>query len=175
MSVLRATSLIGSLLFVLAACGSGGVTNAPAPTAAATTAATAAPSLAGGPAVAISGIDYSFQGIPATLKSGSTLTFRNDGAEVHEMVVMRRNEGVTKPFMAILSEGEAAARTQVTILGVSSALPGTAAPNSVTVDVKGDYALVCFIPTGTKPGTSSSAGGPPHFIQGMLAEFSVTD
>jgi plastocyanin len=164
-------------VLILAACGSGGATNRPTPTA--TAAAPASASAPGTPAtgstIAVAGVEYSFQGIPASVKAGSTLTFKNDGTEMHEMVVIRRNAGVTKPFMAILGEGEAAARSQVTVLGVAVAVPGTAAPNSVTVDVAGDYALVCFIPVGTKPGGPTGAGGPPHFVQGMLAEFTVTN
>jgi len=134
--------------------------------------------------IEVTGVDYAFQGLPAEVTAGSTLTFRNGGAEVHEMVVMRRNDDVTKPFMAILGEGEEAGRTQVTVMGSAVAPPGQTAQAGVTVGQAGDYALVCFIPVGTLPGgsggsggpgASGAPGGPPHFVQGMITEFTVTE
>ena len=40
----------------------------------------------------------------------------------------------------------------------------------------GDYAALCFIPSGTMmhDGEEMPGDGPPHFIQGMKTEFTVT-
>jgi plastocyanin len=167
---------MGVSLVVVSAC------SASAPTASPTTVATAAP---GAGSIEVSGVDYRFEGLPGSVPAGTTLTFRNDGEEVHEMVVMRRNDGVSKPFMAILGQGEAAAREEVTVLGATAAPPDQAGPNGITVDQPGDYALVCFIPVGTTPGGSGRPGGtpagsgppgaPPHFVRGMITEFTVTE
>lgn len=124
-------------------------------------------------AVEVSGVDYRFDGVPASLAAGTSLTFRNVGSEVHEMVVVRRNEDVTTSFEEILRHGREAAQTQVTVLGAAVAPPGGVASEAIALDRPGLYALVCFIPTGTKPGASGAPTGPPHFTQGMIHEIVV--
>jgi hypothetical protein len=54
-----------------------------------------------------------------------------------------------------------------------------------TKDQPGGYIFICFIPVGTTelpslvpdatPNESLLPDGPPHFVQGMVAEFSVTE
>lgn len=178
-----ATALaIAAAIAALAACSSATLTAAPTP---------AAPPASG--SFEVTGVDYAFEGLPEDVAAGTTLTFRNDGTEVHEMVVMRRNDDLTKPFLEILGEGEEAGRTQVAVLGVAVAPPGQAAQSGVAVGDAGDYAVVCFIPVGTTPGgsggpggsgrsdgsggpgASGAPGGPPHFVRGMITEFTVTE
>ncbi len=173
-----ATSLaIAVTVATLAACA--GAAPTAAPTAPPTTSA-----LPASGSLEVTGIDYAFEGLPASVAAGTTLTFRNGGTEVHEMVVMRRNDDVTKPFMEILGEGEEAGRSQVAVLGAAVAPPGQTAQPGVTVGEAGDYAIVCFIPVGTTPGgpaaseppgASEAPAGPPHFVRGMISEFTVTD
>ena len=41
----------------------------------------------------------------------------------------------------------------------------------------GEYAALCFVPTGTvmsEDGEVTEGSGPPHFVQGMIAEFNVS-
>ena len=60
---------------------------------------------------------------------------------------------------------------QIEFVAAGFAEPGDT--GTVYADVKkpGRYAAVCFIPTGTHGDTEGD--GPPHFVQGMVAEFTV--
>jgi hypothetical protein len=47
---------------------------------------------------------------------------------------------------------------------------GTAAADLRT----GDYAMVCFVPVGSEASGEPAGDGPPHFIEGMWASFTVS-
>jgi plastocyanin len=154
--------------------------------AASPSAASASPSVAASPAtspaasagsqIEVTGVEYAFQGVPATAASGTTFTFRNDGSELHEMVVFRKNPGVTQTFEELLALPEAEAFALVTPVGGTMTAPGSTAPTTVTVTEPGEHLMVCFVPVGTTSASidpSSPPTGEPHFTRGMLAEFDV--
>jgi plastocyanin len=170
-------------------------TGAPSPSISASPseAPSAAPSLPASPAspsasasssadVTVVGVDYAFEEMPDSVTAGTTLGFRNDGAELHEMLVFRKNDDVPQSFEELLALPEDEALQFVTEKGVAFAEPGQAAAETVTVDEAGDYLMVCFIPVGTTtmpstdPGASgepSLPSGPPHVAEGMFKTFTV--
>lgn len=141
-----------------------------------------------GDAVEVVGVEYAYEEAPAEVSSGTTFAFRNDGSELHEMVVIRRNDDATASFEELLTMPPGEAEQQVSIIGSVFAEPGAAAPDTLTVEQAGDYAMVCFVPVGMvaipsedpnaspdPAATPVESFGPPHFTQGMLHTFTVTE
>lgn len=125
--------------------------------------------------VDVTATEYAFEGVPATSEGGPTsFEFDNDGAELHEMVLLRKRDGVTESFEELLQLPQEEAMSKVEFAGVAFAAPGEQdGVNYVVTDLQpGEYAMVCFIPVGTTS-EESFGDGPPHFTQGMLAEFTV--
>lgn len=127
----------------------------------------------------VTAVDYSFSGMPAEVTAGTyALGFSNDGAEVHEMAVVRINDGVTEPIHDLLALPEDEAMSKVANVGGAFAFPGES--DTTFVDLEpGRYALLCFVPTGATPDmvealeSGEFEGGPPHVMEGMISEFSV--
>jgi hypothetical protein len=118
--------------------------------------------------VPVSAIDYAFEGVPATIEAGTvSFPFTNESeAEEHELVLMRKADGVTSSFTELLELPEEEAMTQVEFLGAAFAPPG--GEGAALADLEpGEYAMICFIPVG------GAEDGPPHFTQGMIQEFTV--
>jgi len=117
--------------------------------------------------------EYKFQGIPSTLPVGVTsFDVTNGGGEEHEMVLLRKNDGVAQSFQEILAMPRDQAMKLVTELGQAGPI-STGGNDMLTADLTaGDYLALCFIPTGTTSVTAPGHG-PPHFVQGMLSEFTV--
>jgi len=132
-----------------------------------------------------------------TVPVGTSFTLQNAGTEVHEMVLVRKNDGVTQTWDELLTLPEDQVTQFVTPVGSAIAAPGTTGDMPVQVTQEGDYLMICFIPQGTysmpptasgEPGMSSepsmepsmAAGSPgasmgiPHFMLGMEQEFTVT-
>jgi hypothetical protein len=157
-----------------------GPTGSPAASAPEPSASGAAGSPAGsGTVVPVVAIDYAYQGIPSSVPAGTSFSLTNKGADLHELVLVRRNPGVTTPFQDILRMPEQEALKLVTIVGATLASPGQTAPQAVPVGATGDYLAVCFIPVGMKALPSGSVApdasfGPPHYTKGMLQEFKVS-
>jgi len=141
--------------------------------------------------IAITGFEYAYGGVPASVLAGSRLVFDNiSTTEVHEIVVWRLAAGETrgaKELMALPAE-------EWTFfdgppLAVSVAAPGE--PGSLveglgdgTLELPGRYLFYCAIPTGLEPARffelSAQSGGPvvidgvpPHYTKGMVAELIV--
>lgn len=118
--------------------------------------------------------EYAFAGIPDTLDAGVTsFDLTNSGGEVHEMVLLRKNDGVTETAEEILALPQAEGLQKASLLGVAGPTP-PGSPAYVVADLEaGDYIAVCFIPVGTTSFDGPPAEGPPHFTQGMFQEFTV--
>ena len=82
------------------------------------------------------------------------------------MVMFRKADGETRSFEELfsLSEEEAGDAVQFTTATYS---PIGATTYAFAELEPGSYATVCFIPVG------GAEDGPPHFTEGMLAEFEV--
>jgi hypothetical protein len=118
--------------------------------------------------------EYSFANIPDEMDAGTTsFEFTNEGKEVHELILARKNDGVTETAEELLNMPEEEAFTKVTLLGSPAfALPGTSDYKVVDLE-PGDYIAACFIPMGMTSDDGPPPDGPPHFTQGMFAEFTV--
>lgn len=180
--------LFAALALVVAACGDGegGATTTPD---GATTTSGGAPT--GGDEIAVTAVDYSFNGVPETAPVGSELTLSNESeAEVHELVLIRIDDTETRPLEELLELPEEETEEFTEFKGVSVAFPGeagTVVDGSLTLDEPGRYALFCFIPLGADPEAFREAvesgaeeppeveGGAPHVTQGMYSEITVTE
>jgi plastocyanin len=183
---MKRTALAAVLLGALAACSN---TTPPAGDSADTSPIASAESSATSPlgtdGVTVTGVEYAYEGVPESAKAGTMVTFVNGGNEVHEIVAIRRNEGVTTTLEELLAMPEEESNKLVSFLGVAVASPGETAPEMITLDQPGGYIFICFIPVGTTelpslapdatPNESLLPDGPPHFVQGMVAEFSVIE
>lgn len=117
--------------------------------------------------VEVSGVDYAFEGVPASVPAGQTaFAFTNDGSEPHEIVLFQRAEGETRTVEELFALPEDQLFTALTFAGAAMAEPGQ---TSLTIAelAPGSYVASCFVPVG------GAEDGPPHFMQGMTAEFEV--
>ena len=132
--------------------------------------------------VDVTAVDYAFQGLPPTLPAGTaSFELANTGTEVHEIIFLKKKDGVTESFDAILALPEEQAMTTVTFKGATQARPGEPDVYVLQQLERGSYAVVCFVPVGTTPEAAEAAArtgqepaGPPHFTRGMKAELTVT-
>lgn len=159
-------------------------------TAAPTETATEAPTEAAGETIAVTAVDYAYEGLPSEVAAGSMLTLTNaSDAELHELVALRLPDGETRSIEELLALPE---EEQDALTGgappamVLIALPGedgTAALGDGTLSEPGRYLVACFIPVGADPAEYMAAaatgepegvaGGPPHFTEGMWADVTV--
>jgi hypothetical protein len=157
-----------------------------------------------GLSVEVGGVEYAYTGLPTSLPAGTELTFRNDGAELHELVVVRIADGVTESIgelLAMEAEGrDPLAEGLVELVGGGPLIanPGELAEGSLPLEREGNYAALCFIPQGFVPSELEALGvtpdmlgpdtdpttlspevqaimaNPPHLAAGMIQEFVVT-
>jgi len=132
--------------------------------------------------LAVTATEYSFAGIPETIEAGpAVVAFENDGNEIHHIIMIQVNDGVTESPEELLEElfelPEDEVPTKVSLLGETFALPGE--DGAELFDLQpGRHFAVCVIPTGTTPdspppGEGTDPPGPPHFVHGMIQEFTV--
>lgn len=127
--------------------------------------------------VEVTAVDYAFEGVPDSVPAGPVaVTLTNDGAEVHELALVRINDDVGEPFEEVLQLPEEQARESVSFSGQVFAFPGVS--DTAFLDLEpGRFGVACFIPVGSTPQAVESGDeveGPPHAIaEGMLAEFTV--
>jgi hypothetical protein len=123
--------------------------------------------------VDVTATEYQFEGIPESLDTGVTLfRFTNEGAELHEIGIARikGDESVEE----ILELPEEEADSKVTFVGANFAAQGETTILYTKLKKAGTYGAVCFLPVGsTSEEAIETADGPPHFVEGMFAEFEV--
>ena len=123
----------------------------------------------------VTAIDYGFEGIPAEVTAGLVgVNFSNEGAELHELRVpqeRRRHPELRRAPAAERGRGLASSSPRPAARSPSPAR----APHPARPREPGEYVAACFIPVGTTPESGEEGGsGPPHFTQGMKAEFTVS-
>ncbi|HEX2029229.1 MAG TPA: hypothetical protein VHF25_14640 [Nitriliruptorales bacterium] len=108
----------------------------------------------------ITGEDYAFNGVPATLSAGQVgIRLDNQGREVHEAVIFRINDDVEENIEELLQLPQEQSEAVVEFKGVAFAEPDST--GSTVIDLEaGRYGVVCFIPVGTTSLDSLFAGGP---------------
>ena len=126
--------------------------------------------------IEVTAVDYSFQGVPSTVEAGRVgFAFSNEGKELHEFLLLRKNDDTTESFEQLLELPEEQAQAKVSEMGAAFAFPGGSDARLVDLEA-GEYMAICFIPVGLTPEAAQSdqePQGPPHFTQGMRAEFTV--
>lgn len=123
----------------------------------------------------VTATEYAFAGLPDELAAGPvSFELSNDGTELHELQLFRRNDGVTEPVEELLALPQEQAMSKVTPVGSGAfAPPGDSGYMVVDLDA-GDYIALCFIPTGmTSEDQPPAPDAPPHMAHGMVAEISV--
>ena len=125
--------------------------------------------------LAVDAADYSFAGLPDEVDAGVTsFELTNGGAEVHEMILIRKNDGVTQSFDELLALPEDQAMQSVTMVGLAGPVPPGQPAYAVADLEAGEYIAVCFIPVGTVSFDGPPPEGPPHVMQGMQHQFTVS-
>jgi hypothetical protein len=124
-------------------------------------------------------VEYGFDDLPEELEAGVTaILLTNDGAQMHEIAMLRRNEGVTESWEELLELPEEEAMSKAAFVGAGF-VPMTGSTTLVVADLEpGDYAALCFVPVGSmmhEDGEMTEGTGPPHFVEGMMQEFTVVD
>ncbi len=76
-----------------------------------------AASVPAGPAITVVAKDYHYEGLPTTVPVGTTITLDNQGSEVHEIVIVRRNDGVTQTWDELLAMSQDQAFQYITPVG----------------------------------------------------------
>jgi hypothetical protein len=116
--------------------------------------------------VDVTAVDYGFEGVPETIEAG-TVGFKltNGGAEPHALVVFKFNDGDTTTLEQLLELPEEEVMQHASFAAAASAEPGSWGASFAELE-PGRYAAFCPIPMG--------GDGPPHFMQGMSAEFEVS-
>jgi len=188
--LLAAVALVG--IFGLSACGDDDEQPAASGEENTTTSAAEASS-EGGETIEVTGVDYAFEGIPTTVEAGTEFTFRNGSdKEAHELVLVKVKEGETRSAQELLELPEEESEKLVEFQGVAVAPEpggeGRVVDGELVVKDPGRYLALCFIQVGSDPAKLQEAmenpeggppaedpdAGPPHFVQGMVQEFTVS-
>jgi hypothetical protein len=123
--------------------------------------------------------DYSFDGIPERIGKGVVaFSLRNQGAELHEFTVGRlKGDATLEDLLALPTNAseKAVGKLIQPVRGGGFAFPGQSDLALITLKNAGKYVALCFIPVGTTPDAADGGSGPPHFHEGMAAEFTVTN
>lgn len=142
--------------------------------------------------VEVTASNYVYAGVPSEMDAGATLSLRNEASdEVHELVAFRLPDDEDR------SAADLVQLPQEELEGALGGPPSTvvvALPNEQGMAVEGDgtlsdpgrYLFLCMIPVGADPEVYEEAmenpqgppefenAGPPHFVQGMVAETNVS-
>ena len=139
-----------------------------------------------GPAITVVATDYHFGSLPTTVPVGTTLSLDNQGAELHELIVVRKNDGVSQTWEELLAMPNDEAFQYISVINPEPlfAMPGETASGTIVIPQTGEYFAVCFVPQGTTsmepppspaPGTSAAPQGVPHVMLGMMQAFTATE
>lgn len=121
----------------------------------------------------VTGVEYAFEGLPATLKAGvHSFDFSNKGKEIHMIALLRAKDEVKESFDEILELPQEQAGEKFDFIGETTTPQG--ASDYFVADLKpGRYLAVCFISVG-QTSQEAEVEGPPHFTRGMKTEIEVS-
>ena len=128
--------------------------------------------------VAVTGVEYAFQGIQDQYPAGNYgFELTNSGQQVHEIALVKVKAGETRSIAELMQLPEEEQEQAAEYVGGTVACPGDKA-EALGVELQsGRYSMVCFIPVGFTPETTEQQAedlGPPHFTQGMVKDFTVS-
>lgn len=117
-------------------------------------------------------VDYEFDRLPDSLPAGpAALSLTNDGQELHQILLLRVNDGRTGTLDDLLALPGPDLAASVRPVADVVARPGTTNTSLVQLD-PGRYLAVCYVPVGSKRGAVGD--GVPHHAEGMATEITVT-
>ncbi len=124
-----------------------------------------------GLSIEVGGVEYAFTGLPTSVPLGTTLTFTNNGAEIHELILNRIADGVTESFdelMALNASGvDLEAEGYIdTDFGFQQliAVPDQTAEGGITLDQEGRYVALCYVPSGLEMAKLIELGVDPSVL-----------
>jgi hypothetical protein len=124
--------------------------------------------------VDVTAVNYAFEGLPDELEAGvASFELANEGTELHEFVLVRKNDDTTESFEELLALPQDEAQAKISFAASAFATPGEENVYALADLTPGEYLAVCFIPVGTVD-EETVAEGPPHFTQGMQHELTVS-
>ncbi len=120
--------------------------------------------------VGVTGVDYKYNGVPATAKTGKTsLAFKNATSmkEMHMALVVKPKKGVTQTLNQLLALPQDQVESKIDVIAAAVSPPGQT--SGALLDLTpGTYFVLCSLPLGGKK------DGAPHFTKGMSAAFTVS-
>jgi hypothetical protein len=153
------------------------------------------PSIVDAAPLRISARDYAYDGVPATIASGTPIALTNSSTrEAHELTAFRLPEGEARPVKELVALppeelGALLLGAPTLALVAEPSANGEVVLGDGALHEPGRYLFVCFIPVGAKPdevlaamqkaaadpsaGPPQIEGGPPHMTAGMIAEVEV--
>jgi hypothetical protein len=121
--------------------------------------------------------EYQFTGQSAEYPAGRNgFTLVNEGAEAHELLILRKGDGVDLSLEELMELPESEAETMTTYVGGVFVGPPGDSGVLVAGFEPGNYIAVCTIPAGTivnGDGSFTEGTGEPHVMLGMSFEFTV--
>jgi uncharacterized cupredoxin-like copper-binding protein len=121
----------------------------------------------------VTAVEYEYDGVPEELSTGyHVVNFSNEGQEQHELLAFKINDGVTESLDELFELSDEEIEGKITMVNAVFAPPGSSDTGSWNLASPGNYAIVCFVPVGSVGETEGD--GPPHFVEGMVQEFTVT-
>lgn len=122
------------------------------------------------------GIEYEFQGLPKTVPSGKVaIQFTDNGAEIHELEVLRVKGKDSAKKLAGLSEKELSKKAEE--VGSTFAMQGQTGYAFADMSKPGRYAVLCHLPVGSTSGQAAEEAfkkhAKTHAQRGMYADITV--
>jgi hypothetical protein len=124
----------------------------------------------------VTGIEYEFQGLPKTVAAGKVaIQFTDNGAEIHELEVLRIKGKDSAKKLTGLSESQLGKKAED--VGSTFAMQGQTSYAFADMSKPGRYAVLCHLPVGsTSPQAAEEAGkkhAKSHAQEGMYATITV--
>lgn len=122
------------------------------------------------------GTEYEFQGLPKTLPAGKVaIQFTDNGAEIHELELLRIKGKDSVKKLAGLSESQLSKKAEE--VGVTFAQQGETSYVFADLSKPGRYAALCHLPVGSTSEQAAEQAGKKHAKshaqEGMYAEITV--
>jgi hypothetical protein len=125
----------------------------------------------------VTGIEYEFQGLPKTAPAGKVaIRFTDNGAEFHELAILRVKSKDSVKKLAGLSEKELAKKSDP--IGGTFATQGQTSYAIAELSKPGRYAVICHLPVGATSEEALEKAGKKHDTkshaqEGMIQEIKV--
>ncbi|MEA2902066.1 MAG: hypothetical protein QOH36_1953 [Actinomycetota bacterium] len=125
-----------------------------------------------GPKADVKAVNYGYQGLPATLPSGTVrIKLDNSTDEAHEIVILNRKPGVTETYDQLLALPDDQAQAKLDFVDATSTDPGGTGYIVANLPA-GDLVFMCSFGKGSTDDDDPKQEE-PHFTLGMKQEVKV--